>query len=260
MHKTGITRFVSDLHLSAERPDLTARFAAFLAETAASKITTLFILGDLFDAWIGDDDLAQPFNTEVCSLLRKLSDQGTHLFFIAGNRDFLIGDTFSQAAGLQRLGEVERVCEKVGAKVGAKVGSDDTAVLIMHGDTLCTDDTDYQAFRQQVRTAAWQTDFLARPLAERRAEATALRQKSMAATKTKSQTIMDVNAEAVRQALIASGCHRLIHGHTHRPGCEQIMLADGVAERWVLSDWDSHRGDALEVSTEGSIRRIDLSG
>lgn len=248
MHITGTARFVSDLHLSAERPDLTARFAAFLADTAASKTTTLFILGDLFDAWIGDDDLAQPFNAEICSLLRKLSDQGTQLFFIVGNRDFLIGNRFAQAAGLQRLDDVE------------KVGAGDTAILIMHGDTLCTDDTDYQAFRQQVRTTAWQTDFLARPLAERRAEATALRQKSRAATKTKSQTIMDVNAEAVRQALIASGCHRLIHGHTHRPGCEHIALADGVAERWVLSDWDTHRGDALEVSNKGSIRRIDLSG
>ncbi|MDO9449372.1 MAG: UDP-2,3-diacylglucosamine diphosphatase [Rugosibacter sp.] len=251
MRKTGTARFVSDLHLSAERPDLTARFAAFLADTAASKVTTLFILGDLFDAWIGDDDLAQPFNAEVCSLLRKLSDQGTQLFFMAGNRDFLIGDRFAQAAGLQRLDDMERVCEKVGAG--------ETAILIMHGDTLCTDDTDYQAFRQQVRNPAWQSDFLARPLAERRAEAAALRQKSRAATKEKSQIIMDVNAEAVRQALIASGCRRLIHGHTHRPGCEHIALADGVAERWVLSDWDTHRGDALEVSTEGSIRRIDLA-
>jgi UDP-2,3-diacylglucosamine hydrolase len=249
---SGIARFISDLHLSAERPDLTARFAAFLADTATSRITTLFILGDLFDAWIGDDDLAQPFNAEICSLLRKLSDQGTRLFFMAGNRDFLIGRRFAQAAGLQRLDDMERVCEKVGAG--------ETAILIMHGDTLCTDDTDYQTFRQQVRNRAWQRDFLARPLAERRAEAAALRQKSKAATKEKSQTIMDVNAEAVRQALITSGCRRLIHGHTHRPGCEHITLDDGVAERWVLSDWDTHRGDALEVSPEGSIRRIDLSG
>lgn len=251
MHITGTARFISDLHLSAERPDLTARFAAFLADTAVSKVTTLFILGDLFDAWIGDDDLAQPFNAEICSLLRKLSDQGTQIFFIVGNRDFLMGDRFAQAAGLQRLDDMAKVCEKVGAG--------DTAILIMHGDTLCTDDTDYQAFRQQVHTPAWQRDFLARPLAERRAEAAALRQKSRAATKEKSQAIMDVNAEAVRQALAASGCRRLIHGHTHRPGCEHIMLADGVAERWVLSDWDRHRGDALEVSTDGSIRRINLA-
>ena len=127
----GTARFVSDLHLSAERPDLTARFAAFLADTAASKISTLFILGDLFDAWIGDDDLAQSFNAEICSLLRKLSDQGTQLFFIAGNRDFLIGNRFAQAAGLKQLNDAEIV------------GAGDTALLIMHGDTLCTDDTDY---------------------------------------------------------------------------------------------------------------------
>lgn len=248
MDITGTARFVSDLHLSAERPDLTARFAAFLADTAASKISTLFILGDLFDAWIGDDDLAQPFNGEVCNLLRKLSDQGTQLFFIAGNRDFLIGNRFAQAAGLKQLNDAEIV------------GAGDTALLIMHGDTLCTDDTDYQAFRRQVRTSAWQTDFLARPLAERRAEAAALRQKSKAATKEKSQTIMDVNAEAVCRALATSGCHRLIHGHTHRPGCEHIALADGAAERWVLSDWDTHRGDALEVSIKGNIHRINLAG
>jgi len=244
----GTARFISDIHLSADCPDLATRFATFLADTAASKVTTLFILGDLFDAWIGDDDLAQPFNAEICSLLRKLSDQGTQIFFIAGNRDFLMGDRFAQAAGLQRLDEME------------KLGAGDTAILIMHGDTLCTDDTDYQAFRQQVHAPAWQRDFLARPLTERRAEAAALRKKSMAATKEKSQNIMDVNTEAVRQALIASGCRRLIHGHTHRPGCEHIMLVDGVAERWVLSDWDSHRGDALEVSTDGSIRRINLAG
>ena len=116
--QNGVTRFVSDLHLSVERPDLTVRFAAFLADTAASKTTALFILGDLFDAWIGDDDLAQPFNAEICRLLRKLSDRGTRLFFIAGNRDFLIGDTFAQAAGLQRLAEAE------------KVGAGDTAAVM----------------------------------------------------------------------------------------------------------------------------------
>jgi UDP-2,3-diacylglucosamine hydrolase len=139
-----------------------------------------------------------------------------------------------------------------------KVGAGDTAILLLHGDTLCTDDVDYQRFRQLVRSGAWQADFFARPLAERRAEAQALRQRSRLATQAKAEDIMDVNAGSVRAALAAAGCRLLIHGHTHRPGCERITLADGIAERWVLSDWDTGRGDALEVNA-GGIRRIDLS-
>ncbi|MFZ3036155.1 MAG: UDP-2,3-diacylglucosamine diphosphatase [Rugosibacter sp.] len=249
MYPNGLSRFVSDLHLSADRPDLTARFAAFLADTAQAKVARLFILGDLFDAWIGDDDLSNPFNAEIATLIRHLADQGTQVFFIAGNRDFLLGDAFAKAAGLARLGDVE------------KVGAGNTALLIMHGDTLCTDDTDYQAFRALVRNPAWQTDFLARPLATRRAEAAALRAKSQAATAEKSNRIMDVNPAAVKKALLASGCQRLIHGHTHRPCCEQIVLGNNgaMSERWVLSDWETQRGDALELLPDGSLRRIDLS-
>lgn len=246
-HRLG--RFVSDLHLSADRPDLTARFAAFLADTAQAKVAQLFILGDLFDAWIGDDDLSHPFNAQIANLIRHLADQGTQVFFIVGNRDFLVGDAFAQAAGMTRLADI------------AKVGADGTAILIMHGDTLCTDDTDYQAFRAVVRNPAWQMDFLARPLAARREEAAALRAKSQAATAEKSNHIMNVNPAAVKQALLAAGCQRLIHGHTHRPGCERILLNNqgAVGERWVLSDWETHRGDALELLSDSSLRRIDLS-
>lgn len=252
---SGTARFVSDVHLNAARSDIAARFAAFLADTATAKVGTLFILGDLFDAWIGDDDLADPFNARVCALLRQLADSGTRLFFIAGNRDFLIGETFAAAAGLQRLGEVEKVMRNGIHPEGAG----NTPILLMHGDTLCTGDTDYQDFRQKVRSSAWQADFLARPLAERRAEVAALRRRSVAATQAKPQAIMDADPDTVRAVLLASNCHLLIHGHTHRPGCERVRLAAGIAERWVLSDWNSGRGDALEVST-GGIRRIDLSG
>ncbi len=262
MNISGTARFISDLHLTSERPDLTARFATFLANTASEKISSLFILGDLFDAWIGDDDLAQPLHAEVCELLRRLHEQGTQVFFIAGNRDFLIGDAFARASGMQRLSDIEKVGAGDTPQNLAPVSEKplrETAVIIMHGDTLCTDDTDYQSFRQLVRNPAWQADFLAQPLTERRAQAVALRQKSKVATREKSQDIMDVNADTVQKLFAASTCRRLIHGHTHRPGYEKIMLADGAAERWVLSDWDTHRGDALEMDAAGNIRRIDLS-
>ena len=242
----GTARFISDLHLRAERPDLTDRFAAFLADTAAAKVEALFILGDLFEYWIGDDDLADPFNARVCAALLQLADSGTDIYFIAGNRDFLIGETFAAAAGVTLLDEIE------------KVGAGDTAILLMHGDTVCTDDLPYQEFRRMVRSPDWQRTFLARPLAERRAEVENLRRRSAEAMQGKTAAIMDANLDAIRTALAAHGCTRLIHGHTHRPGHEAIQLASGSGERWVLSDWDTGRGDALEISAAG-VRRIDLS-
>ncbi len=241
----GTARLVSDLHLRAERPDLTGRFADFLADTAAAGVAVLFILGDLFEYWIGDDDLADPFNAQVCRMLRHLADQGTALFFIAGNRDFLIGEAFATAAGMKLLND------------GAELAANGTPTLLMHGDTLCVDDIAYQQFRRMVRSRQWQEQFLARPLAERRAEVASLRQRSAAAIGTKSAEIMDANAAAIRSALTVHGCARLIHGHTHRPGREDIQLEAGRAERWVLSDWDTGRGDALELDAAG-VHRIDL--
>jgi UDP-2,3-diacylglucosamine hydrolase len=249
----GTVRCVSDLHLRAERPDLTERFAGFLAATAAARVEMLFILGDLFEYWIGDDDLADPFNAKVCKLLRNLADQGTRIFFIAGNRDFLIGERFAAAANIRLLGETEIVTQSGIHSDGAG----GTAILLMHGDTICTDDIPYQEFRQMVRKQEWQKEFLARPLPERRAEVESLRRRSAAAMQGKTAAIMDANADAIRAALMTHGCTRLIHGHTHRPGHEDIQLVSGKAERWVLSDWDTARGDALEISAAG-IRRLDL--
>ncbi|MBK9020356.1 MAG: UDP-2,3-diacylglucosamine diphosphatase [Sulfuritalea sp.] len=243
---TGTARFVSDLHLRSERPDLTQRFATFLADTAASNVEVLYILGDLFEYWIGDDDLQDEFNAEVCSLLRSAADMGPRLCFIAGNRDFLIGADFAAAAGITLLDEVE------------KVGAGGTATLLMHGDTICTDDLPYQEFRRMVRAPQWQRQFLARPLPERRAEVASLRRRSAEAMQGKTAEIMDANADAIKAALTTHGCTRLIHGHTHRPGREDIVLASGNAERWVLSDWDTGRGDALEIGPAG-VRRLDLS-
>jgi UDP-2,3-diacylglucosamine hydrolase len=243
----GTARLVSDLHLRAERPDLTRRFATFLADTAASNVDTLFILGDLFEYWIGDDDLSDAFNADVCALLRGTVDMGTRICFMAGNRDFLIGERFAAAAGIRLLPEAE------------KVGAGGKAILLLHGDTLCTDDLPYQEFRRMVRSTQWQRDFLARPLAERRIEVESLRRRSTRAKQEKAPALMDANPGAIRAALAEHGCTRLIHGHTHRPGHERIQLATGSAERWVLSDWDTGRGDALEIGPAGEIRRLDLS-
>ncbi len=242
----GTARFVSDLHLRAERPDLTRRFASFLADTAAANVEVLFILGDLFEYWIGDDDLEDEFNAGVCNLLRGTADMGPRICFIAGNRDFLLNGQFARAARLELLPET------------VIVAAGGTSTLLMHGDTVCTDDLPYQEFRRMVRTKEWQQAFLARPLPERRAEVADLRRRSAEAMQGKTAAIMDANAEAIRQALSAHGCSRLIHGHTHRPGYENIQMAVGPAERWVLSDWDSDRGDALEIGP-GGVHRIELS-
>lgn len=242
----GTARFVSDLHLRAERPDLTERFARFLAESAAANVEALFILGDLFEYWIGDDDLADPFNEGVCHLLRSAADMGPRLYFLAGNRDFLVGPRFAAAARMFLLDDATRV------------GAGDTATLLLHGDTVCTDDLPYQEFRRLVRGEDWQQRFLARPLAERRAEVETLRRRSAEAMKQKLPEIMDANRDAIRAALAAHGCTRLIHGHTHRPCHEVLALPDGPGERYVLSDWDTGRGDALEIGPAG-VRRLDLS-
>jgi UDP-2,3-diacylglucosamine hydrolase len=242
----GTARIASDLHLREERPDLTERFARFLADSAEARVGMLFILGDLFEYWIGDDDLADPLNARVCTLLRNLADQDTRIFFIAGNRDFMIGEAFARAARIELLPET------------VTVGAGDTATLLMHGDTVCTDDLPYQEFRRMVRSKEWQTTFLARSLAERRVEVASLRRRSAEAMQGKTPAIMDANTAAIKAALLAHDCLRLIHGHTHRPVREDIQLETGSAERWVLSDWDTGRGDALEISPAG-VRRIDCS-
>ena len=239
----GTARFVSDLHLQAGQPEIAARFVAFLEDTAAAGTDALFILGDLFEYWLGDDELSDPFNARIGAKLHALSARGTRIYFLPGNRDFLVGPKFAATSGMELLGEPLRV----------DVGG--TAILLMHGDTLCTDDVAYQDFRHRVRAQQWQAQFLARPIQDRRAEAEALRQRSTEAMRGKTAGVMDVNPLAVRTALEESGCARLIHGHTHRPDCETISLTSGRAERWVLSDWATGRGDALELDGEG-IRRL----
>ena len=217
------TLFISDLHLDEARPQIVEEFERFLRDDAPAA-RALYILGDLFESWVGDDDdsaLAQ----SVATLLRGLRTGGVPIYFMHGNRDFLLGSGYAARAGLEVLTD---------PKV---IALDGERTLIMHGDTLCTDDLEYQKFRSLVRDPAWQRDFLAKPLAERRAFAARARAESRSHTATAQPEIMDVNDAAVTAAMRAHGVRRLIHGHTHRPATHRFELDGQPAERIVLGDW-----------------------
>ncbi len=216
--------FISDLHLSEERPHITAAFFAFLTQQAA-KADQLFILGDFFDAWIGDDD-DRPLATEVADALHRVSRSGVQIFFQHGNRDFLLGNDYAARCGMQLLPEWQVI------DLGAQ------RCLLAHGDQLCTQDEAYQQFRTMVRDLAWQQTFLAKPLAERRAIAAQLRARSKEANSIKAEDIMDVTPSAVLEALQAHDCRVLLHGHTHRPARHTVLMPSGEpAERIVLGEW-----------------------
>lgn len=229
--------FISDLHLQPDRPAMTAIFLRYLAG-AARDAESLYILGDLFEYWIGDDaSLAE--NPSVIEALHAVSAAGVALYYMHGNRDFLIGDGFAAATGAQLLPD-PTVIDLYG-----------TATLLMHGDTLCTDDTRYQTFRAQIRDPENQKRFLALPVAQRRQIATGLRQASRADQTQKTMEIMDVNALAVEQAMREHGVSRLIHGHTHRPAVHDLEVDDHPARRIVLSDWHDDRGSVLVCDETG---------
>lgn len=223
--------FVSDLHLSPDRPATVDRFVRFLRERARAA-TALYLLGDIFDVWIGDDDHDPP-NAEVASALRDLTAAGVACHLMHGNRDFLIGRAFSRATGCRLLRDPTRVL------------LDDEPTLLMHGDLLCTDDIAYQRFRRRIRNPLVKRLFLLRSLASRRAVATAYRRKSGAATSAKPHEIMDVNADTVRRYLHRYGAVRLVHGHTHRPGDHRIEVDGRTATRLVLAEWHPDGGEVL---------------
>lgn len=239
--------FISDLHLSEDEPANADAFLAFINGPARSA-ESLFILGDLFEYWAGDDDLATPFNARIAAAIRALADSETAVFFMTGNRDLLAGPAFADAIGATLLDDPARV--RFGDTADAPV------LLLAHGDALCTDDLAYQAYRRQVRDPAWQAGFLAQPLAARKAFIASLRQKSEAAKAGKAMEIMDVNADAVAALLREHGYPTLIHGHTHRPDCHRLQLDGRDCVRHVLADW---RGtarwlafDGVHLTTEGS--------
>ena len=229
--------FISDLHLIQDRPAANERFFEFL-EKQARGAAALYILGDFFEYWIGDDDLADPFNAVIAGLLRDLTRSGTPLYLMHGNRDFLLGERFCAATGGQLL---EDPCV---------IDFGKEKLLLMHGDTLCTDDLDYQNWRRTARSAAWQKEFLSKSIPERRAAVMGLREKSIEVVKAKPADIMDVNAGAVEEAFRRHGVKRLIHGHTHRPGRHALKVDGRACERWVLPDWYG-RGGYLAWNNRG---------
>jgi UDP-2,3-diacylglucosamine hydrolase len=239
------TLFISDLHLCATRPATHRLLYDFLAGPAR-QAQALYILGDLFEYWAGDDDLADPFNREVCRHLARVTEAGVRLYFIAGNRDFLAGPGFAAATGATLLADPTL------ATIEGR------ATLLMHGDTLCTDDLAYQAYRRTVRDTAWQQAFLAKPLAERKVIIAGLRERSESAKRDKPAAIMDVNAEAVVRALRQHGYPLLIHGHTHRPARHEHVVDGRRCQRWVLPDWHD-AGGALLVTAE-AVRPMPVPG
>jgi UDP-2,3-diacylglucosamine hydrolase len=222
--------FISDLHLCPERPDITRLFDRFIDDIATGA-KTLYVLGDLFEYWIGDDQLdIDPLARHVAGKFSALARNGTNCAFMHGNRDFLIGERFAREAGLEILTDPTRI----------EIG--DTSVLLMHGDTLCTDDIAYQTFRTQVRSPAWQQGILAKPIAERVALAQSLRSQSDIEKSMKADAIMDVNADAVADAFRRAGVSVIVHGHTHRPARHEISIDDRDCVRWVLQDWHDFGG------------------
>ena len=218
----GTTLFASDVHLSAQRPDIITLFIDLLGR--ARQVEHLYLLGDCFDRYLGDDDTTAP-NPAIIEALRDLTKSGVPVSVVRGNHDFLFGANFSKMTGCTLLPD-HCVIEVNG-----------TRVLIMHGDTLCIDDHSYQTFRRYSREPGNQQAFLAKPLEERIVEAEHIRKQSKQATQLKTNDIMDVNQEAVRSAMCEHGVSLLLHGHTHRPAIHNFMIDDEHAKRIVLGDW-----------------------
>lgn len=232
------TLLISDIHLKEEQPETTESFRRFLAERARDA-EALFILGDLFEAWIGDDDLTLPFHAGIAADLKRVADHGVRLYFLPGNRDFLVGADLARAAGLTLLPDPTRL------------DMHGTAVLLAHGDAWCIDDVKYQAVRSQIRNEAWCRDFLAKPLPERRALAAVWRAQSEMEKAGKDAGIMDVNAAAITDAYRSHQVCRIIHGHTHRPARHREYLDNRLCERWVLPDWRGKDGGYLVCDEAG---------
>ena len=230
--------FVSDLHLCETRPHITQAFIHFL-ETTATQSQTLYILGDLFEYWAGDDAITVGKQREVIAALKQLSGKKTNVYLMHGNRDFLLGETFAKATGMTLLPDPSLV---------TLYGK---PVLLSHGDELCTDDVAYQKFRQELRSDGWQAAFLKQPLDKRIATIEQLREKSEQEKSAKSMLIMDVDQNAV-EALLAQYHFPpiFIHGHTHRPNKHLHTMHENTCERWVLGDWYE----------QGSYLRLDSSG
>jgi len=230
------TLFISDLHLSAERPDITSLFIRFL-NNEARQAEALYILGDLFEAWLGDD-MVLPEYADAIAAMKALNDSGVPVFIMHGNRDFLLGETFTQMSGASLLDDP--TCIDLYGK----------PTLLLHGDTLCTDDVEYQKFRAMVRNPAWQQQMLALSPQERLKLAKEYREMSQAETGNKAEDIMDVNQQTLEQVMQSEGIYRMIHGHTHRPAIHEFKIDSQAAQRIVLGDW-YEQGSVLVCDEKG---------
>jgi UDP-2,3-diacylglucosamine hydrolase len=243
--------FVSDVHLKESLPQTAQAFFGFL-RTHAIRAQHLYLLGDLFEYWAGDDDLAAPINKQAVDALRRISEAGVALYWIAGNRDFLVGNDFAHAIGATRLPDPFVVT------IGGQ------RLVLSHGDAQCTDDLAYMRFRNQVRDANWQHAFLAQPLAKRKAIIEGMRTESREAQRDKPAEIMDVNADAIESLFTESDTSLMIHGHTHRPARHEYRRGEQTRVRYVLPDWDCdaepRRGGWIAMYADGTIKRFDVGG
>jgi UDP-2,3-diacylglucosamine hydrolase len=241
--------FISDLHLQESHPRTAEAFFRFLVDRAP-QAETLYLLGDIFEYWAGDDDLGTPFHQRIVDALRGLGEDGVTVYWMAGNRDFLAGQDFARAAGLTLLPDPHVTT------IGGQT------VALAHGDALCTDDVKYMAFRAQVRDPAWQQQFLAMPLTQRKAIIAGLREGSRQAHGEKSYEIMDVTPDAVAALHAATGADVIIHGHTHRPALHRDPATG--RRRYVLPDWELDdepvRGGWIAIDADGNITRHGLDG
>lgn len=238
--------FISDLHLQPALPETTRAFLNFL-KTQGQQTERLYILGDLFEYWAGDDDMGSEYLKTVVGALRALADSGTAVFWMCGNRDFLTGDRFLEATGAQALSELA-VIDLAGKKIA-----------LVHGDAQCTDDQAYMQFRTMVRNPLWQKQFLSMPLAQRKALIAGMREDSQKGNREKSAQMMDVNAVAIDALFTQTGATVLIHGHTHHPGDHVHRTNNIDCTRMVLSDWnldaEPKRGDWIALTPDGALIR-----
>ena len=232
--------FISDLHLAPERPQIIELFLRFAEEVAASAVE-LYILGDFLEYWLGDDDPTPALKPVFDKLIELSEKHQTKVFFMHGNRDFLVGNGLAERCHFELIDD------------GHKIKIQDQDVLLMHGDTLCTDDIEYQKFRQLVRSEQWQQDILSKSLEERIQIAKNLRNQSKSSTADKDETIMDVNQQETDKAFIDNGVDQIIHGHTHRPAIHHKVINDHDTTRVVLGDW-FETGSYLRINSSSELK------
>ena len=243
--------FVSDLHLHEKLPLTTQAFLSFL-QIQVKQTEKLYLLGDIFESWVGDDEMNSPYHRPLIAALRAVSDSGVALFWMAGNRDFLVGERFATATGLTLLPDpfIITLAEQ--------------RVILTHGDAQCTDDRAYMAFRAQVRQPQWQQQFLSLPLEQRQQIAASLRQESRTAQHNAAPEILDVNPDTVQLLFDTSQARIMIQGHTHRPACHHYLQNDQNLTRYVLPDWELEaaipRGGWLAAAQDGTRAFYDLQG